>query len=42
MSVIGEYDADDNPYVRYYLAYLRDRPDSFVGALNDITEGPDR
>lgn len=38
--VIGEHDADDNPYVRYYLAYLRDRPDSFVGALNDIAEGP--
>ena len=38
--VIGEHDADDNPYVRYYLAYLRDRPDSFIGALNDIAEGP--
>lgn len=36
--VIGE-DGED-PYVRYYLAYLRDRPDSFVGALNDIAAGP--
>jgi protein-tyrosine phosphatase len=38
--VIGEYDTDDNPYVKYYLAYLRDRPDSFVGALEDIAAGP--
>lgn len=37
--VIGDDDGE-NPYVRYYLAYLRDRPDSFVGALNDIAEGP--
>lgn len=38
--VIGDYDDVDNPYVRYYLAYLRDRPDSFLGALDDIAAGP--
>ena len=26
----------ENPAVRFYLGYLRDRPDSIVGALNDI------
>ncbi|MDA0169116.1 tyrosine-protein phosphatase [Solirubrobacter taibaiensis] len=26
----------ENPAVQYYLAYLRDRPDSIVGALEDI------
>ncbi|MDA0178878.1 tyrosine-protein phosphatase [Solirubrobacter phytolaccae] len=30
----------ENPFVRYYLGYLRDRPDSFVGAMRDIASGP--
>jgi protein-tyrosine phosphatase len=30
----------ENPAVRYYLGYLRDRPDSVVGALEDIARGP--
>jgi protein-tyrosine phosphatase len=29
---------DDTPAVRSYLGYLRDRPDSIVGALRDIGE----
>jgi protein-tyrosine phosphatase len=30
----------ENPAVRYYLRYLADRPDSVVGALEDIASGP--
>jgi protein tyrosine/serine phosphatase len=37
--MISRADGED-PFVRYYLAYLRDRPDSFVGALSDVAEGP--
>ena len=37
--MISRSDGED-PFVRYYLAYLRDRPDSFVGALADIAAGP--
>jgi protein-tyrosine phosphatase len=30
----------ENPAVEYYLQYLADRPDSIVGALEDIARGP--
>src|SRR4051812_33992456 len=30
----------DDPVVGFYLGYLYDRPDSIVGALDDIAEGP--
>jgi protein-tyrosine phosphatase len=30
----------ENPAVQYYLRYLADRPDSVVGALEDIAGGP--
>jgi protein tyrosine/serine phosphatase len=30
----------ENPAVQYYLQYLADRPDSVVGALEDIASGP--
>jgi protein tyrosine/serine phosphatase len=30
----------ENPAVQYYLRYLADRPDSVVGALEDIARGP--
>ena len=30
----------ENPAVQYYLRYLADRPDSVVGALEDIATGP--
>jgi protein-tyrosine phosphatase len=30
----------ENPAVQYYLRYLADRPDSVVGALQDIAAGP--
>jgi protein-tyrosine phosphatase len=30
----------ENPAVQYYLRYLADRPDSVVGALDDIASGP--
>ena len=30
----------ENPAVQYYLRYLADRPDSVVGALDDIAHGP--
>jgi protein tyrosine/serine phosphatase len=30
----------ENPAVQYYLRYLADRPDSVVGALEDIASGP--
>jgi protein-tyrosine phosphatase len=30
----------ENPAVQYYLRYLADRPDSVVGALEDIAQGP--
>jgi protein-tyrosine phosphatase len=30
----------ENPAVHYYLRYLADRPDSVVGALEDIARGP--
>ena len=30
----------ENPAVQYYLRYLADRPDSVVGALQDIATGP--
>jgi protein-tyrosine phosphatase len=33
--IISKADGED-PAVRYYLGYLRDRPDSIVGALEDI------
>jgi protein-tyrosine phosphatase len=32
-------DPDETPAVRSYLGYLRDRPDSIVGALRDVAEG---
>lgn len=34
-----EGDPDETPAVRAYLGYLRDRPDSIVGALRDVAEG---
>jgi protein tyrosine/serine phosphatase len=30
----------ENPAVQYYLRYLADRPDSVVGALEDVASGP--
>src|SRR4051794_17830791 len=30
----------EDPVVGFYLGYLRDRPDSVVGALSDIAHGP--
>jgi protein-tyrosine phosphatase len=35
-----EGDPDETPAVRIYLGYLRDRPDSVVGALHDIAHAP--
>jgi protein-tyrosine phosphatase len=32
-------DPDERPAVRSYLGYLRDRPDSIVGALRDVAHG---
>jgi protein-tyrosine phosphatase len=32
-------DPDETPAVRSYLGYLRDRPDSIVGALRDVADG---
>src|SRR5918912_2237324 len=33
-------DPSETPAVRSYLGYLRDRPDSIVGALRDVARGP--
>ena len=33
-------DTNESLAVQYYLRYLADRPDSVVGALQDIAEGP--
>jgi protein-tyrosine phosphatase len=35
-----EHHHDETPAVRAYLGYLRDRPDSIVGALRDIAIAP--
>jgi protein tyrosine/serine phosphatase len=37
---LGGHDTDESPAVRAYLRYLRDRPDSVVGALHDIEGAP--
>src|SRR3954469_22339556 len=34
------FGADEDPIVASYLGYLYDRPDSIVGALEDIARGP--
>ena len=34
-----EGDPEENPAVRSYLGYLRDRPDSIVAALRDVAHG---
>ena len=36
-TIFGE---DSDPIVAHYLRYLEDRPDSIVGALEDIASGP--
>jgi protein tyrosine/serine phosphatase len=39
-DVIISADDGEHPAVTWYLSYLRHRPDSVVGALSDIAEGP--
>jgi protein-tyrosine phosphatase len=39
-DVIISAEDGEHPAVTWYLSYLRRRPDSIVGALSDIAEGP--
>ena len=39
-DVIISADDGEHPAATWYLSYLRHRPDSIVGALSDIAEGP--